>query len=48
MTVLLGMFALKITEGTSSAFRMLKQEFKTDPLARIAGLIAKPFMKKNL
>ena len=42
-----GNVALKITEGTSSMlFRMLKQEFKTDPLARIAGLIAKPFMKK--
>jgi glycerol-3-phosphate acyltransferase PlsX len=25
---------------------MLKQEFKTDPLAKIAGLIAKPFMKR--
>lgn len=42
-----GNVALKITEGTSSMlFRMLKQEFKTDPLARIAGLIAKPFMKR--
>ncbi len=27
-------------------FRMFKQEFKADPLARIAGLIAKPFMKR--
>lgn len=42
-----GNVALKITEGTSSMlFRMLKQEFKTDPLARIAGLLAKPFMKR--
>lgn len=42
-----GNVALKITEGTSSMlFRMLKQEFKSDPLARIAGLIAKPFMKR--
>lgn len=42
-----GNIALKITEGTSSMlFRMLKQEFKTDPLARVAGLIAKPFMKR--
>ena len=42
-----GNVALKITEGTSSMlFRMLKQEFKTDPLAKIAGLIAKPFMKR--
>jgi len=42
-----GNVALKMTEGTSSMlFRMLKQEFKTDPLAKIAGLIASPFMKK--
>lgn len=42
-----GNVALKITEGTSSMlFRMLKQEFKSDPLARVAGLIAKPFMKR--
>lgn len=42
-----GNVALKITEGASSMlFRMLKQEFKTDPLAKIAGLIAKPFMKR--
>ena len=42
-----GNVALKITEGTSSMlFNMLKQEFKRDPLARIAGLIAKPFMKR--
>ncbi|MDD3436354.1 MAG: phosphate acyltransferase PlsX [Candidatus Gastranaerophilales bacterium] len=42
-----GNIALKITEGASSMlFRMLKQEFKTDPLARIAGLIAYPFMKR--
>ncbi len=42
-----GNVALKITEGSSSMlFRMLKQEFKADPLARIAGLIAKPFMKR--
>lgn len=42
-----GNVALKITEGTSSMlFRMLKQEFKSDFLARVAGLIAKPFMKR--
>jgi len=42
-----GNVALKITEGASSMlFRMLKQEFRTDPLAKIAGLIAKPFMKR--
>lgn len=42
-----GNVALKITEGTSSMlFKMLKQEFKTDPLAKVAGLIAKPFMKR--
>ena len=42
-----GNVALKITEGTSTMlFNMLKQEFKKDPLARIAGLIAKPFMKR--
>lgn len=42
-----GNVALKITEGTAGMmFRMLKQEFKTDPLAKIAGLIAKPFMKR--
>jgi len=42
-----GNVALKITEGTSSMlFSMLKQEFKTDPLAKIAGLIAYPFMKR--
>lgn len=42
-----GNVALKITEGASSMlFRMLKQEFKTDPLAKIAGLIAYPFMKR--
>lgn len=42
-----GNVALKITEGASSMlFRMLKQEFKSDTLAKIAGLIAKPFMKR--
>lgn len=42
-----GNVALKITEGTAGMmFRMLKQEFKTDPLAKIAGLIAKPFMQR--
>jgi glycerol-3-phosphate acyltransferase PlsX len=42
-----GNVALKITEGTSSMlFNMLKQEFKSDPLAKIAGLIAYPFMKR--
>jgi len=42
-----GNVALKITEGTASMlFRMIKHEFKSDPLAKIAGLIAKPFMRR--
>ena len=42
-----GNVALKITEGTAGMmFKMLKQEFKSDTLAKIAGLIAKPFMKR--
>lgn len=42
-----GNVALKITEGTSSMlFKMLKYEFNSNPLAKIAGLIAKPFMRK--
>lgn len=42
-----GNVTLKVTEGASSMlFRMLRQEFKSDPLAKIAGLIAKPFMKR--
>ncbi len=42
-----GNVALKVTEGASSMlFKMLKKEFKSDPLAKIAGLIAKPFMKR--
>lgn len=42
-----GNVALKVTEGASSMlFKMLKKEFKADPLAKIAGLIAKPFMKR--
>ena len=42
-----GNVALKITEGTSSMLlKMLKQEFKSDLIAKIAGLIAKPFMKR--
>jgi len=41
-----GNVALKITEGTAGMmFRMLKKEFKANPLAKIAGLIASPFMK---
>ena len=42
-----GNVALKITEGTASMlFSMIKQEFKTDLLSKIAGLIASPFMKR--
>lgn len=42
-----GNVALKITEGTSSMlFRMLKEEFKADILAKVIGLFAKPFMKR--
>jgi len=42
-----GNVALKITEGTAGMmFRMLKHEFKSDPLAKIVGLIAKPFMQR--
>lgn len=42
-----GNVALKITEGTSSMlFKMLKREFTSDIFANIAGLIAKPFMKR--
>ncbi len=42
-----GNVALKVTEGTSSMlFRMLKQEFKSDFVGKIIGLLAKPFMKR--
>ncbi len=42
-----GNVALKITEGTSSMlFRMLKEQFKSDFLGMIIGLLAKPFMKR--
>ena len=42
-----GNVALKITEGTSTMlFNMLRQEFRRDPLSKIVGLVAKPFMKK--
>ena len=42
-----GNVALKITEGTSSMlFRMLKEQFKSDLLGMIIGLLAKPFMKR--
>src|SRR5574344_2402913 len=43
-----GNVALKITEGTSSMlFNMLKREFKTDPLAKIAGLIDRKSTRLN-
>ena len=42
-----GNVALKVTEGASSMlFRMLKNEFKSDLLGKIIGLLAKPFMKR--
>ncbi len=40
-----GNVTLKVTEGTSSMlFKMLKEEFKGDLIAKIIGLLAKPFM----
>ncbi len=42
-----GNVALKIIEGSSTMlFKMLKQEFSTDIISKVIGLIAKPFMKR--
>lgn len=42
-----GNVVLKVTEGTSSLlFRMIKNEFKSDFLGMLIGLLAKPFMKR--
>lgn len=42
-----GNVALKIIEGSSTMlFKMLKEEFGRDWIAKIIGLIAKPFMKR--
>lgn len=40
-----GNVALKVIEGSSTMlFKMIKQEFSTDIISKIIGLIAKPFM----
>ena len=42
-----GNVALKIIEGSSTMlFKMLKEEFTKDWIAKVIGLIAKPFMKR--
>ena len=42
-----GNVALKIIEGSSSMlFKMNQQEFNTDIISKIIGLLAKPFMKR--
>jgi len=42
-----GNVALKIIEGSSSMlFEMIKQEFNTDIISKVIGLLAKPFMKR--
>ncbi len=42
-----GNVALKIIEGSSSMlFKMIQQEFNTDIISKIIGLLAKPFMKR--
>lgn len=42
-----GNVALKIIEGSSTMlFKMIKQEFSTDILSKIIGVLAKPFMKR--
>ena len=42
-----GNVTLKTIEGTSSMlFKMIQQEFRTDILSKIIGLLAKPFMKR--
>ena len=42
-----GNVALKVTEGTASMLlRMIKQQFKSDWVGMIIGLLAKPFMRR--
>lgn len=42
-----GNVVLKVTEGTSSLlFKMIKNEFKSDFLGMLIGILAKPFMKR--
>lgn len=42
-----GNVALKIIEGSASMlFKMIKEEFNTDIISKIIGLLAKPFMKR--
>ena len=42
-----GNVALKIIEGSSSMlFKMIQQEFNTDIISKVIGLLAKPFMKR--
>ena len=42
-----GNVVLKVTEGTSSLlFRMIKEQFKSDFIGMIIGMLAKPFMKR--
>ncbi len=42
-----GNVVLKVTEGTSSLlFKMIKNEFKSDFLGMVIGMLAKPFMKR--
>ncbi len=42
-----GNVALKIIEGSSTMlFKMLKEEFTKDWIAKVIGLVAKPFMKR--
>ena len=42
-----GNVALKVTEGTASMLlRMIKQQFKSDWVGMIIGLLAKPFMSR--
>ncbi len=42
-----GNVALKIIEGSSTMlFNMIQQEFTTDIISKIIGLLAKPFMKR--
>jgi glycerol-3-phosphate acyltransferase PlsX len=42
-----GNVALKVTEGTASMLlRMIKQQFKSDWVGMIIGMLAKPFMRR--
>lgn len=44
-----GNIALKITEGTASMLlKMIKQEFKSDFVGSLIGLMAKPFLRRIL